>query len=65
MTASVCSPNGFGCRFSLFGLLGLTAAKDEGLETKILELSDGADFSTLPSNSRVWDISDWLGAHQK
>jgi hypothetical protein len=44
MTASACSPNGVGCRFSLFGLLGLTAAKDEGLETKILELSDGADF---------------------
>jgi hypothetical protein len=51
------APSGTGYQFSLFGLLGLTAAKDEGLEINILGLSAGVDFLRpalkLPGVGRV------------
>lgn len=51
------APSGTGYQLSLFGLLGLTAARDEGLEINILGLSVGVDFRRpalkLPGVGRV------------
>lgn len=51
------APSGTGYQVSLFGLLGITAARDEGLEINILGLSAGVDFRKpalkLPGVGRV------------
>lgn len=51
------APSGTGYQFSLFGLLGVMAAADEGLEINILGLSAGVDFChpalKLPGIGRV------------
>ncbi|MES2625611.1 MAG: DUF3750 domain-containing protein [Pseudomonadota bacterium] len=51
------APSGTGYQFSLFGLFGMTAARDEGLEINILGLSAGVDFLRpalkLPGVGRV------------
>lgn len=51
------APSGTGYQFSMFGLLGVTAAVDEGLEINILGLSAGVDFRRpalkLPGVGRV------------
>lgn len=51
------APSGTGYQLSLFGLLGFTAAKEEGLEINILGLSAGLDFRRpalkLPGVGRV------------
>ena len=39
------TPSGTGYQLSLYGLLGLLAAREEGLETNLLGLSFGIDFS--------------------
>jgi hypothetical protein len=41
------SPSGTGYQFSLFGVLGFMAARDEGLELNLLGLSLGVDPSPL------------------
>lgn len=41
------SPSGTGYQFSLFGVLGLMAARDEGVELNLLGLSLGVDPSPL------------------
>src|SRR5215470_15967620 len=38
------APSGTGYQFSMFGLLGLTMAKEEGIELNLLGLSFGIDF---------------------
>lgn len=52
------SPSGTGIQFSLYGLLGLTAAYEEGLEINILGLSIELDLFDLalelPGIGRVW-----------
>lgn len=51
------TPSGTGYQVSLFGLLGFTAAREEGLEINILGLSAGVDFLRpalkLPGVGRV------------
>jgi len=39
------APSGTGYQLSMLGLLGLTLARDEGLELNLLGLSFGIDFS--------------------
>lgn len=63
------TPSNTGLQISLAGALGVTLAKDEGLEINILGLVIGANplnlSLTLPSVGRVPVREDWTGgAHQ-
>jgi len=57
------APSGTGYQLSLYGVLGLTAAKAEGLEFNLLGLSAGIDFDDaalrLPGLGKV-SLTGWL-----
>jgi hypothetical protein len=60
------APSGTGYQFSLYGLLGLMAARDEGVELNLLGLSVGVAPAKLTLNMpglghvRLWDAEDRL-----
>jgi len=57
------APSGTGYQFSVYGVLGLTAAKAEGFEFNLLGLSAGVDFDDaalrLPGLGKV-SLTGWL-----
>ena len=57
------APSGTGYQFSVYGVLGLTAAKAEGIEFNLLGLSAGVDFDDaalrLPGLGKV-ALTGWL-----
>ncbi len=56
------APSGTGYQFSLYGLIGLLAARDEGIELNLLGLNLGIDFKApgikLPGIGRIGTVPD-------